>query len=310
MIARAIVNPRSGGKRTAKRWPEVESAMREVLPDLEVVRTEAQGDATRLARQALQDGVDTVVGVGGDGTLNEVVNGFFDERGDPIAPEAELAIMMMGTGGDFRRSFGIGKTWQECLARIAEGKTRTIDVGRLELVGHDGEPVVRLFDNIASFGASGAIVDAVNEASVSKWFGGKFAFRWATIMGLMRYKTRPVRIVVDDAFDEVVDLTLCAVCNGRYFGGGMCIGPTAELDDGLFDVVIVEGMGTWGFIKNSGKLGSGEHIGQQGIRHVRGRRVVAEPADDTPTLLDVDGEGPGRLPATFEIRPATLRVRA
>ena len=310
MTARAIVNPRSGGKRTAKHWPEVEAAMREVLPDLEVVRTEAQGDATRLAREALQDGVNTVVGVGGDGTLNEVVNGFFDERGEAIAPEAELAIMMMGTGGDFRRSFGIGKGWQECLARIAEGTTRTIDVGRLELTGHDGEPVVRLFDNIASFGASGSIVNAVNEASVSKWFGGAFAFRWATLTGLMRYKTRPVRIRVDDAFDEVVDLTLCAVCNGRYFGGGMCIGPTAELDDGLFDVVIVEGMGTWDFIRHSGRLGAGEHLGQEGIRHVRGRRVIAEPTDDTDTLLDVDGEGPGRLPATFEILPSALRVRA
>ncbi len=311
MVSRAIVNPRSGGKRTAKRWPEVEAALREVLPGMEVVRTEAPGDATRLASAALRDGVDTIVGVGGDGTINEIVNGFFDEAGEPINPKAELAIMMMGTGGDFRRSFGIGPTWQDCLQRIAEGRTRSIDLGRVELTSNEGPSIFRWFDNIASFGASGAIVHAVNAANLSKLLGGAFAFKWATVTSLMSYRTRPVRIRVDDTYDEVIDLTLCAVCNGRYFGGGMCVGPEAELDDGLFDIVLVEGMGTIDFIRHSGKLYDGEHLGQEGIVHLRGRRVIAEPVDDArPTLLDVDGEGPGRLPATFEIRPAAIAVRA
>lgn len=311
MATRAIVNPKSGGKRTAKRWPEVQAALQGVLPDLDVVQTSGPGDATRLTREALHDGVTTIVGVGGDGTINEIVNGFFDESGNTINPDAEIAIMMIGTGGDFRRSFGIGPTWQDCLERIASGETRMIDLGRIELTGKSGDPVVRWFDNIASFGVSGAIVHAVNAANLTKMLGGTFAYKWATVTSLMRYRTRPVRIRVDDTFDEVVDLTFGAVCNGRFFGGGMCVAPMAEVDDGLFDFVMAEGMGTIDFIRHSGRLYAGEHIGSDGIRHIRGRRIVVEPVDDElATLLDVDGEAPGRLPATFEIRAAALRVRA
>ena len=286
--------------------------MREVLPDLDVVRTQGPGDATQLARQALLDGIELVVGVGGDGTINEVVNGFFDDSGAPLSQTAELAIMMMGTGGDFRRTFGIGPSWQDCLDVLATGRSRTIDVGRLAFTDAQGNSVKRYFNNIASFGASGAIVHAVNAARWSKLLGGTFAFKWATVVSLMGYRTRKVRIRVDDTFDEILDLTLCAVCNGRYFGGGMCIGPQAELDDGLFDVVLVSDMGTLDFVRHSRMLYAGEHIGKRGIRVVRGRRVIAEPVDgsDVVTLLDVDGEGPGRLPATFEIVPSALQVRA
>lgn len=311
MSACAIVNPRSGGRRTAKRWPRVEAALREAIPELEVVFTEGPEDATRLAREALAAGTTLVIAVGGDGTVNEVVNGFFDEHGQPLAPRAELGVLMMGTGGDFRRSFGIGKSWESCLERIVSGASRTIDLGRVSLRGDDGRPVTRIFDNIASFGASGAVVRAVNSARWSKVLGGAFSFRWNTFMALMRYRRPRVRIRIDDDFDEEIDLTLCAACNGQYFGGGMHAAPHAELDDGLFDVLLIEGMGTFDFIRNSSKLTKGTHLDVPGIRVVRGRRVVAEPVDDDARVLaDVDGEAPGRLPLTFEIIPAALRVRA
>lgn len=310
MRARAIVNPHSGGTRTAKRWPEVERALRTALPELEVAFTESAGDATRLTRQALRDGARLVIAVGGDGTVNEVVNGFFDDRGEALGGGAQLGIMMMGTGGDFRRSLSIGAGWEACLARIVTGSARTIDLGRIELTDADGQPVSRMFDNIASFGVSGAIVRAVNTARFSKIFGGAFAFKFSTVVGLAKYRTRPVRIRVDDHFDEVVDLTMCAVCNGQYFGGGMHVGPTAELDDGLLDVVVVEGMGALDFVRHSRKFYAGEHLGEPGIRQLRGRLVIAEPADDRTTLVDLDGEGPGRLPVTIRVVPASIAVRA
>jgi diacylglycerol kinase (ATP) len=311
MDAVAIVNPRSGGKRTAKRWPTVEARLREVVPQLEVRRTDGPHVATRLTRDALREGAGLVVAVGGDGTVNEVVNGFFDEQGEPLGVQAELGILMMGTGGDFRRSFGIEDGWEACVARLAEGNTRTIDLGRIELTGDDGATVVRMFDNIASFGVSGSIVRSVNEARWSKLLGGRFAFRWCTLLGLLRYRPTKVRLRVDDHFDQIVDLTMCAVANGQFFGGGMHVAPQAKLDDGQLDVVITEGMGALDFVRNSAKLSSGEHLGMPGVRFVRGRRIVAEAVDeDQVVLIDADGEGPGRLPATFEILPAALRVRA
>ncbi len=307
---RAIVNPRSGGTRTAKRWPQVEQAMQEVFEQLSVVRTDGPGAATRLAREALDEGMELVIAVGGDGTVNEVVNGFFDGSGTAVSPKAQLGIMMMGTGGDFRRSFQIDDGWRACLSRLAAGTTRRIDVGRLELWDHEGRATTRIFDNIASCGVSGTIVAAVNSARWSKLLGGAFSFRWNTLLGLMRYRGRPVRLRIDDHYDQVVDLTLIAVCNGQFFGGGMHAAPSARLDDGRFDVLIIEGMGPLDFVRHSGHLTRGEHVDLPGVHVVRGQRVQVEPVDvQDVVLLDVDGEGPGRLPATFQILPGALQVR-
>ena len=310
-----IVNPNSGGGRTGKGWAGTEAAITAKLGPVRVLMTKAQGDATALTAQALREGADHIIAVGGDGTMNEVVNGFFaDDQGTPINPDALFSFIMKGTGGDFRKSFGLGLDTDEYLERIATAPVRRLDIGKLSFVGSDGQPATRYFDNIASFGLSGRASHAVNTATWEKWLGGTFAFTWAVYTSFVMWRNKPVAIRVSDG-DTVVHegvhaLNTAAVCNGRYFGAGLLPGPDADPFDGLFDITIIHGTNTLDALTSSGALKDGTIKSHKRVLAVRGRKVTAQPQNQGDTIrLDVDGETPGSLPATFEILPGALALK-
>ncbi|MBS0278137.1 MAG: diacylglycerol kinase family lipid kinase [Proteobacteria bacterium] len=311
MSALVVVNPRSGGGRTRREWRAIERALESAYPNMTVVKTRRRGDATALVREALLEGCSEIVAVGGDGTINEAVNGFFAEGG-PIAPDAVFAFVTSGTGGDFRKSFGIAPGYEAAIARLKSAKVRTVDVGRVSCLSRHGAPVTRHFINIASFGMSGVIVDSVNRARIAKLFGGKFAFAFHSLMGMLRYRDRAVRIRVDGALDEITRISTVAVANGLYFGGGMKVAPNARPDDGLFDVIVMGGTPKSRAAADMKLIYTGEHLNNPAVRALRGSRVVAVPVAETgghPVLVEVDGESAGRLPATFEILPRALNLR-
>ena len=311
MSAFVVVNPRSGGGRTKRQWPAIERALREVYPNMTVVMTRRRGEATALVREALIEGCSEVVAVGGDGTINEAINGFFVESG-PISPDAVFAFVTSGTGGDFRKTFGIAPGTDAAIARLRTAKSRALDVGRVSCISRNGEPVVRYFINIASFGMSGLIVDSVNRARIAKLFGGQFAFAFHSLFGLLRYRDRAVRIRVDQSFDEITRISTVAVANGIYFGGGMKVAPNARPDDGVFDVIVMGGSPKSRAAADMKLIYTGEHLNNPAVRALRGSRVVAVPVAETgghPVLVEVDGESAGRLPATFEILPRALNLR-
>ena len=304
----AIVNPHSSNERTGAAWPALKAKLSAAIGPVETRFTEAPMDAVRLTRQALRDGADLIVSVGGDGSVNEVVNGFFED-GAPVNENASLALLTSGTGGDFRRTFGLPKTTEEQIARIANGAPRRIDLGRIHFIDHNGNETLRYFDNIASFGLSGVTSHTVNQLSYGKLLGGKLAFKWGTIKAAVKYTNQPVRMQIDDSFDEVVQVNVVSVCNGQYFGAGMHVAPDAVPDDGLFDIVFVTDVGSVRLILRSGAVYKGKHLDFDEVMVHRGRRVVATPAEGAgDVLLDIDGEGPGRLPATFDIIPGALNL--
>jgi YegS/Rv2252/BmrU family lipid kinase len=309
----AIVNPRSGGGKTGRAWRIIKETLERDLGPVRVHFT-ASGSTPRylpaaeLAAKALKEGAQLVIAVGGDGTINEVVNGFF-EKDELINPDAHLAILNTGTGGDFRKTFGLPADLDQCVARIAQGTTRKIDIGRLTFVADDGKEARRYFDNIASFGLSGAVDRAVNRAGVSKLLGGSFAFLCATLTTAIRYKAPPVRIATDQGFDEVVNVGTAAVANGRYFGGGMMMAPKAEPDSGHFDIVIMRDTKFSDLFKGSGKLYEGKHLDDPKVMYFHARSLTATPLGAEPVLLDIDGEAPGRLPARFDILPSAITLR-
>lgn len=300
-----VVNPNSQGGALGKKWPELSDVIRRELP-FEVVRTAGPGDATRLAAEALRGGAEIVVAVGGDGTINEVANGFF-EAGQPVKPGAALAILPFGTGGDFVRTARIPKDWAAAVKILARGHRRTIDVGRLDLTTHAGKDAVRMFINIASFGLSGVTDRFANQGK--KRFGGKVSFFAATARAIFSYENQRVRLVFDEQPADAVDMTIStvAVANGRYFGGGMFIAPDAELDDGFFDVVALGDFGLSDFVLKSRRLYDGSHLTMDKVSHRKAKVVRAEPASPGQTVeLDVDGETPGILPATFRVVPRAI----
>ena len=307
MSAFAVVNPRSAAGRTRRNLRAIENSLREIYPGLQIALTRRRGEATTLVSEALQAGHSEIIAVGGDGTINEAVNGFFDTKGT-IARDSVFACVTNGTGGDFRKTFGVDAGYEAAIKHLRRAPVRAIDVGRLSCLSRNGEAVTRYFINIASFGLSGVIVDKVNRARIAKLFGGTFAFAYHSAAAMLLHRQKTVRLRIDGLFDEQIAISTVAVANGQYFGGGMRVAPHAVPDDGLFDVVI---MGS-GSVADLKLLYTGAHLSQPGVRVVRGRKVVAAPVAETkgkPVLIEVDGESAGRLPATFDILPRALRVR-
>jgi YegS/Rv2252/BmrU family lipid kinase len=302
-----IVNPKSQGGRLGKRWTDVADTIARAFPFDEAL-TQGPGDATRLAREALRAGAERVVAIGGDGTVNEVVNGFFDEAGAPIAPEATFALLPFGTGGDFRRTLGMPTELADAARVIALGRRRRIDVGRLSFTAPSGERAQRMFANIASFGVSGVVDRLVNESS--KRFG-KLSFMLATARATWSYKNQRVQLTFDGKDRVEATINTVAVANGRYFGGGMMVAPKAELDDGQLDVIAMGDFGFGDLLKSGRRIYQGTHLSMDKVTSRRARVVEAEPIEPGAVVeLDVDGECPGRLPARFELLPGALWVIA
>lgn len=307
-----ILNPIAGGGRLKSNWPQIEASLRRHFGDFTLRETEQSHDATALAIEFAAEGFDLIIAAGGDGTASETADGLLTYRAEHgVAPE--LGLLPCGTGIDFARGLGLPKAYDDVLKHIAEAKGRLVDAGRISFIDDEGRLASRHFINIASLGLSGATDRAVNRDKRKGKVSAKALFFWRTVVEFCRYSFQDVRIQVDDAAPIDARMALVAVCNGRFFGGGMMIAPDAELDDGVFDIVIVRAASKLGLIWDLRLLYGGRHRNHHAITILRGRKVVVEPVDDAkdgPILVDVDGEAPGRCPATFELLPAALKLRS
>lgn len=300
-----VVNPTSSSGATGRRWPRIARTLHQTVGQFEYAFTQAPQHATALTRDALEKGFEMVVAVGGDGTVNEVGSGFFEGR-CPVAPRAVLGVVPQGTGCDFARAMGIAATIEDACARLARPGTRVIDVGHVTFLGPDDRHTQRVFLNEVSFGCAGAVAHAL--PSVAKRLGGKLAFLWTTATILRRYRDETVTVTVDDGTPEQLTVTNYAVCNGQYFGGGMWVAPHGAPDDGYLAVTIWAGFGLKDLILKHRALYDGTHVHEPGTRIRQAQRVVATSRE--PVLLEVDGEGVGRLPAAIGILPGAVQLKA
>jgi YegS/Rv2252/BmrU family lipid kinase len=299
-----IVNPRSGGGLSQRRWAALLGPLTDGLGPVDVRFTEGKGDGRRIAREEATAGRGLIVAMGGDGTISEVADGILDAGG-----KSELGIIPRGTGGDFRRSLNLDDDLGQAARRIRDTPARLIDAGRVSFVADDGSQAERHFVNIVSFGFSSDVARQANASS--KRLGGRVAFLSATVRSLVSYDHVNVVLSVDDQPEQRMSVLLAAVGNGRFFGGGMRICPEALLDDGLFDLVIVGNLGRVGVMANIHRIYSGHHLTMKEVQGTRLRRLRVAPADREAKIpLEVDGETPGHLPASFELLPGALRVRA
>ncbi len=300
-----IVNPASAGGRTGRRWPAIRGALDLARLTYDVHHTTAPHDATAATRRALAAGYARVVCCGGDGTLNEVANGFFAPDGGQLNPSAVLGLLPSGTGGDFRRTVGL-PTDASALARVLSANhTRRIDVGRITF---DSTTAPMQFINIADCGVGGEVVARVNRSRVKAGgLRGTAVFLAISLRALTTFGGRPVRLTLDG---ESTDLHAqnVVIANGRYFGGGMRIAPGAEPDDGWFDVVVLPALGRLRTVMAMPSVYRGTHIRQPGVLVRRARTVRVEPLDDRALLFDIEGEQIGAAPATLTCLPAALSI--
>ncbi len=297
----AVVNPASSNGRTARRWPQLKPLLEEVVGPADEVFTAAQGEGEALAARGLEDGYEAIVSVGGDGTHSEVVNGFFHHPAD----DGRCFIpITSGTGGDFRKTFGVDPGPDAAIAHLSEGSPRSIDVGEYSFVDREGRASQRSFLNILSLGLGGLVDEKVN--TTSKVLGGKASFFIGSFRALMAYRNVNIRLTLDGG--EVLErrTVTTALANGRFFGGGMMITPDADPSDGLLDVVVIGDLSKTAMSLLSGKIYKGHHVQHPKVEVHRARHVRVE--SDDVALLDVDGEPLGRCPIDVKVLPGALRV--
>ncbi|MEE8232362.1 MAG: diacylglycerol kinase family protein [Thermoplasmata archaeon] len=301
---RLVVNPHAAGGRVGRDWPSVEPLLRELVSDLQVVFTEAHGGATALVREAIRSGERDVGIVGGDGTVNEALNGMV-ERDAPIDANARLTIVPVGSGTDYARTLGLPSGLVHAPEIFASSRFRSVDVGRCESTNREGELQTRYFANILEAGSGGEVVDRVNRSS--KPFGGQVAFLMAIFATLFTYRNRAIRVEVDDVLFAEGRMNGVIAANGRYFGSGLQPAPGARLDDGLLDVIIFGDVSPGEALSSMGKLRKGEHLDHAKVSHTQGRTLVATSAEEV--LAEMDGERAGTLPLKASLLPGLLSVR-
>ncbi len=299
----AIVNPMAAGRMAGRRWPRIDGLLRQRLGPVDTRFTQRRGDATGLAYQALREGCDLVIAVGGDGTANEVVNGFYRD-GKLVRPGARLGFIPIGTGGDLQRTLQVPLDPAQAVQTLVEGCPLAIDIGLARLAGYDGAPVKRCFINLLSLGMGGDV--SVRAKSFPRWLGGKAAFLSATLLVFLNYKGKRVRLTLDGARPEEFFITNIAIGNGRYHGGGMHPCPRAVMNDGLLEVTTIDRLGMFELLRDLPVLYSDDVYKHPKVRHFRARRIRAESAE--VTRIEVDGEALGTLPLEVELLPERLSV--
>jgi len=306
MRRKLIVNPKSAGGRGKK----VLDYVNKMYPDFfeEIVLTSGPLDAVELARDS--EGFDVVAFIGGDGTLNEVVNGIMG-----ISKEKRplIGIIPVGTGNDFIKTMKIPKDVDSAIDIISKAKSREVDVALCRYIDFEGRPVERYYINITEFGMGGEVANLVNK--YGKIFRGTFPFLIFALLCNFTYKNKLVRIITDSEQEEFRDISaeirVVAVANGRFYGGGMEIAPFAQPDDGLLDVVIVKDMGPLETLKSMPLLYQGEKGLEKAkktgkVIYFRAKKVQIQNSDGL--LIEMEGEVPGHSPESFEIIPKQISV--
>ncbi|MHB8927344.1 MAG: diacylglycerol/lipid kinase family protein [Bacillota bacterium] len=282
-----IVNKTAGHGRATRTWALISPVIRQRGPEYDWAETGSPGHATQLAREAVEQGYQRVIAVGGDGTVHETVNGL--ARSGVI-----LGVIPAGTGNDFAKGVGLPKAPQEALAAIDSGRVRRIDLAR----AND-----RYYMNVAGVGFDAEVAGEANR--IPKYIKGAFAYLLGIARVLPRYSPVSLKIDLDGKLVEQPCL-LVSAGNGRYYGGGLKICPEAIPDDGLFDVVIGGDFGKLETLAVLPRVFTGTHVTHPRVKTYRAVKVTIE--SPVPLLVHADGEIVGLTPVTFELIPGALAL--
>jgi diacylglycerol kinase (ATP) len=288
-----IVNPTAGSGRAAKLLPWIRERLA-LRPDADLHVTSRPGDAQELAARAAATGSDRLVAVGGDGTIQEVLNGVLEAGARP-----SLGIVPVGSGNDLARSLGLptdaAEAWTVAIGRI----TRGIDVA----IATDGDGRRRWFASAGGIGFDAQVAAAM--ATRRGWQAGRAGYLLTTLAELRRFDNCQLRIVIDGEPLERRVLFV-AIANGAYCGGGMRIAPDAALDDGWLDLCVVGDISRLTALRELPNLYRGTHVRNPAVSVHRARQV--EISGDGVTRVHLDGEPFGTLPLKVEVRQGSLEV--
>lgn len=282
-----ILNPKAG---SAGKLAAIVKRIRH-LPDVEVRMTARKGDAVRFARTALRRGCEMIVAAGGDGTLNEVVNGIGDNS------RIRLGLIPLGTGNDFARTLGLPTDPDEAIALLAAGHTRPIDLVRVT------SDRVRYFVNVSAGGFSGLVDEKLTPEMKKTW--GPLAYLRCAVAALPQLRAYRTRVSLGNRKRLTLSLYNVVIANGRYVGGGTLIAPKASIDDGLLDIILIQERSAAELTLLAAQVALGNHLSSGAIVFRRAAKVTV---NSRPGMwFNVDGELVSNQPAEFEVLPRALQ---
>ncbi len=281
-----VINPVAGRRRAVQWIPFIEETSKEQGHRATVYVTNKPGDGISKAIEAISEGCNTVIAVGGDGTVNEVVNGVGDK-------DITVGVIPAGSGNDFARTLGMPLDLAEAMHCILQGKRKSIDIGTV-----NGERFV----NVASVGFDARVVMETN--GIKHRIKGPLAYVIGVFKALATYK--PYDMELDTGHGIMKKrAVLIAVANGIFYGGGMKVAPDAILDDGLFDVCLVEGISRLRILRLFPLIYSGRHLLRKEVEYFRAREIRI---DCPGGYINSDGEILGPCPANMVLHPKGLTV--
>lgn len=301
-----IANPHAGRGRLMRDWPAIEASLGKYFKNFKVCFTQKKGDGAHLTRQALEEGFGLVVAVGGDGTLNECLNGFIRDD-QPIKPRSALGLLPLGRGSDLARFLKIPHQPAEALSYLFHAKARPFDVGKVTYTDFGGRKKSRYFINIAGAGICAHVDNWVNKTP--GFWGARLSYLYSTLRSLLEYSPQRVFYSFGDQRHDQ-KLLMMIVANGGYFGSGMHVAPHARIDDGLFNVSVVRAMGIGKMITELSTLYSGDYLKSREVHSFSTHRIQVKPVSGSnPLMIEMDGDTVGKIPATFELLPRLIRFK-
>ncbi|NCA74772.1 MAG: diacylglycerol kinase family lipid kinase [Alphaproteobacteria bacterium] len=298
-----IVNPNAGVKRGLRDWPRIIRNLQEEQVGFDHILTTKRGDATEFAARAVENGYRNIAVIGGDGTLNEVLNGLFLQKTTPVS-DITLAMIPVGTGNDWCRMFQIPFDYVHAIQILKRKKTRLQDVGIVRYYHHETQEN-RFFMNIAGMGYDALVAKKTNLLK-EKGKGGPLTYLYFVFAGLFQYQFMEAVIEVDGktAFKGEIFSMNVGIC--KYNGGGMKQVPYAIPDDGLLDVTLIKKASKWLVVKYARKLFDGSLVDLPIVETFRGENIRIRSTGKI--FLETDGESLGNSPFTFEILPRCLKI--
>jgi len=301
-----VVNPASSAGRTGRKQEAIVAEIgRRLKGTYSLCVTRGPFDATSATRSAIQRGSELVIAVGGDGTIQEVINGFF-LNGRMINSSCQLGIVCSGTAQDVARSFAMPPRLEDQIADVCGEQFRAVDLGRVTYRENDGREGERFFINECQQGIAAVVVQRVLKHR--KRMGGFWGFALAAVSTAARHREQIMTVQVEDR-EPIKDSFLGVVAaNGAYAGGGMKFAPRARVDDGLLDVVLIHKQWIPARLWNFPKIYVGKHVDLSWVSYFQARRILVSSDERVPA--EADGELLGSTPCTIEVLPRVLRLKS
>ena len=298
----AIINPAAAGGKTAKIWPNRSKYFKQEFSNFKEIYTSQTGDAVKIATTVVEKNYDYIMAVGGDGTVNEIINGMLAVKKEKL--KTKLIIYPLGTGSDLSRTLGLPDRIEEFIKLIKREKTRNIKAVEAKFLNHKEQQQKRYFLNIADCGMGAEVAKKLNQSK--KNIDGSLNYLIRIFQTLYKYKNRKIQVKADGRLLYQGKINSAIIAHGNYFGGGIKIAPEADLFAGKLNLLLLKDFSKIGIISNLIKAYKGNHLSHSLVESYLAEEIKISSQEKVE--LELDGESVGICDAEFKISKKEISI--